>query len=72
MPGRFDFDTTTLQQLLDDPEARAILDEVVPELAGHPMLGFVAGMPVSQLLHLAGAQLPADTVAVLRARISAL
>lgn len=72
MPGRFDFDTTTLQQLLDDPEARAILDEVVPQLAGHPMLGFVAGMPVDQLLQLAGAQVPADTVEVLRYRIDAL
>lgn len=72
MPGRFDLDTTTLQQLLDDPDARAVIDEVVPELPEHPMLGFVKGMPVNQLLQLAGAQIPADTVATLRERIEAL
>jgi beta-glucosidase len=72
MAGRFDLDTTTLATLLDDPEARAVLDEVVPELAAHPMLPFVKGMPVSQLLQLAGAQIPADTVETLKARIGAL
>lgn len=72
MPGRFDLETTTLQELLDDPESRAILDEVVPELPNHPMLGMVKGMPVNQLLALAGGQIPADTVATLRARIEAL
>jgi hypothetical protein len=72
MPGRFDLETTTLQQLLDDTEARAVLDEVVPELPEHPMLGFVKGMPVNQLLQLAGAQIPPETVAVLRERIEAL
>ncbi|HET8928585.1 MAG TPA: hypothetical protein VFN24_12270 [Microbacterium sp.] len=72
MPGRFDLETTTLQQLLDDPEARAVLDEVVPELPEHPMLAMVKGMPVNQLLQLADAQIPADTVATLRERIEAL
>jgi beta-glucosidase len=72
MAGRFDLETTTLATLLDDPEARALLDEVVPEIATHPMLGFVKGMPVSQLLQLAGAQVPADTLEALKARIGAL
>ncbi|WP_396657009.1 hypothetical protein [Microbacterium sp.] len=72
MAGRFDLETTTLQDLLDDPESRAILDEVVPELPEHPMLEFVKGMPVNQLLQLAGAQIPADKVATLRERIEAL
>lgn len=72
MPGKYDFATTTLQQLLDDPEAKAILDDVVPELASHPMIGFVKGMPVDQLLGLAGSQIPADTLETLRTRIGAL
>lgn len=72
MAGRFDLDTTTLAQLLDDPEAKAIIVEVAPELPNHPMIGFVKNMPVNQLLQMAGGQVPADTVAVLRERIGAL
>lgn len=72
MAGRFDLDTTTLAQLLDDPQARAIIDEVAPELPAHPMIGFVKNLPVNQLLAMAGGQVPADTVAVLRERIGAL
>ena len=72
MPGRYDFDTTTLANLLDDPRARAVIDDVVPDLANHPMLGFVKGMPVNQLLKVAGTQLDPTTVSVLRERIQAL
>lgn len=72
MPGKFTLETTTVQQLLDDPDARAILDEVVPELSGHPMLGFVKNMPVGKLLQMAGDRLPADKVAELTERIGAL
>ncbi len=72
MAGRFDLDTTTLQQLLDDPEARAVLDEIAPEIATHPMIGFVSGMPVNQVLQLVGAQVPAELVETLKTRIGAL
>lgn len=72
MPGTYDFDTTTLAQLLEDPRARAVIDEVVPELPHHPMIGFVKGMPLNQLLALAGSQLNPATVETLRARIAAL
>ena len=30
MAGRFDLETTTLGELLDDPEARTIIDDLVP------------------------------------------
>lgn len=72
MAGRFDLETTTLADLLDDPQAKSVLDEVVPELATHPMLGFVKGMPLPQLLAMAGGQIPADTVETLKTRIGAL
>ena len=72
MPGTFALDTTTLQQLLDDPASRAVIDEVVPELPHHPMIGFVKGMPVNQLLAMAGGQIDQATVATLRERIAAL
>lgn len=72
MAGKFDLETTTLAQLLADPEAKAIIDDVVPELPNHPMIGFVKNLPVTQLLKMAGGQVPADTIAVLTQRIGAL
>jgi hypothetical protein len=72
MAGRYDLETTTLAQLLEDPESRAIIDDVVPQLPTHPMIGFVKGMPVTQLLQIAGSQVDPATVAVLRERITAL
>ncbi|WP_314504808.1 hypothetical protein [uncultured Microbacterium sp.] len=72
MPGRFDLDVTTLGQLLDDPQARAIIVEVVPELPGHPMLGMVKGMPANTVLAMAASQFPAEKAAELKKRISAL
>lgn len=72
MPGTYDLDTTTLAQLLDDPAARAVIDDVVPDLPNHPMIGFVKGMPVNQLLAMAGSQIDQSTVATLRERIAAL
>ncbi|MET0673796.1 MAG: hypothetical protein ABWY37_09915 [Microbacterium pygmaeum] len=72
MPGRFDLDVTTLSQLLDDPEARAIIVELVPELPGHPMVGMIKNMPASTVLAMAGSQLPAATLTELKERVSAL
>ena len=72
MAGRFDLDVTTLGELLDDPEARAIIVEVVPELPEHPMLWMVKGMPANTVLAMAAGQLPADNAAQLKERITAL
>lgn len=70
--ARFDLQTTTLGQLLDDPEARAIIVDVVPELPDHPMVGFARGMPAASVLQMAAGQVPAATLDELRRRISAL
>ncbi|GAA1918160.1 hypothetical protein GCM10009775_08440 [Microbacterium aoyamense] len=72
MAGRYDLETTTLGTLLDDPEARAIIVDLVPELPDHPMIGFAKGMPAAAVLKMAGGQLPAETLEQLTARISAL
>lgn len=72
MAGRFDLDTTTLGQLLDDPDARVIIDELVPELPTHPMIGMAKGMPVNTVLSFAGSQIDPAVLAQLTARIRAL
>lgn len=72
MPQKFDLDVTTIGQLLDDPHARAILDEIVPELATHPMVSMVRGTSANTAIALAGGRVPADTVAQLKERLLAL
>jgi hypothetical protein len=72
MAGRFDLETTTLGTLLDDPEARAVIDDLVPELPDHPMIGFAKSMPAGAVLKMAGGQLPPETLEQLTARLSAL
>jgi len=72
MAGKYDLETTTVGQLLDDPEARAIIVELVPELPDHPMIGFAKGMPAAAVLKMAAGQLPPETLDQLTARIAAL
>ena len=72
MAGKYDLETTTLGQLLDDPEARGIIVELVPDLPDHPMIGFAKGMPAAAVLKMAGSQLPPETLEELTTRIAAL
>ena len=72
MAGKYDLDVTTLDELLEDPQARAIIVDVVPELPDHPMLGMVKGMPANTVLAMAGSRLPAGKAAELTERIAAL
>jgi len=41
---------TTLGTLLDDPKAKAVLDQYVPGISSNPMLAMVKGMSLTQLL----------------------
>lgn len=70
--SRYDLTTTPFKALLDDPESRAILDDLVPDLSSHPMIALAAGMPVEAVLSIAGGRLPAELVSTLRARLNAL
>ena len=72
MAGKYDLDVTTLGELLDDPQARAIIEEIVPELPGHPMISMARGMSANTLLAMAAGQVPAETAAQLKKRIEAL
>jgi xylan 1,4-beta-xylosidase len=69
--GRYDLAAATLGTLLDDPEARAVLDDLMPELPEHPFLGVMRTMPVDAVLR-GGGSASADVVAELRARLDAL
>ncbi|MBK9475595.1 MAG: hypothetical protein IPL94_04945 [Tetrasphaera sp.] len=70
--ARYDENTTTLGQLLDDPEVVAIFDKHAPGVSTNPMIGMAKGMTVSAALGLAGALVPADKIAAIRAEVEAL
>lgn len=72
MPGRFDFETVTIGQLLDDPQARAIIDDTAPGVADNPMVSMVRGMSAESALKMAGDRVDAATVQTLRQRLAAL
>ena len=52
--ARYDENTTTLGQLLDDPEVVAIFDKHAPGVASNPMIGMAKGMTVSAAMGMAG------------------
>lgn len=70
--AKYDLETTTIGQLLDDPQAVAIVDELAPGMTSHPMIGFAKGMPAATVLKLAAGQFDAATVEQLKSRIEAL
>lgn len=72
MPGRFDLDNATIGQILDDPEARRIIDETIPGVTDSPMVSMVRSMKASSVLAMAGDRADPVVVARLRERLAAL
>lgn len=72
MPGRYDLGVATIGQLLDDPEARSIIDEELPGVADNSMVSMVRGMQAEAVLKMAGGQVDPATVETLRRRLAAL
>ncbi len=70
--AKYDADSTTLGQLLDDPDVVAIFDKHAPGLKSNPMLGMVKNMTATQAMGMAGGFIGADKVAAIKADIEAL
>ncbi|HTL42067.1 MAG TPA: alpha/beta fold hydrolase [Pseudolysinimonas sp.] len=51
--GRFDLERVPLGSVLDDQEARAILDRVLPGMSTHKMIRFVRKMPFAKVIAMA-------------------
>ena len=41
---------STLGQLLDDPQAKAVLDQQLPGVSTHPLVGMAKGMSLNMIL----------------------
>ncbi|KQZ85267.1 hypothetical protein ASD56_02585 [Microbacterium sp. Root166] len=72
MAGKYDLAKTKLGDILKDPEAEVIFDEVVPDLRKHPMIKMAMGMPVLQIIKLSGGQLSDEQITSLQERLNAL
>lgn len=72
MPGRYDLDVATIGQLLDDPQAKAIIDETIPGATDNPMVSMVRGMPAASVLQMAGGRVDPSVLTQLRERLEAL
>jgi beta-glucosidase len=70
--SRFDLDTTPLSVVLADPDGRAVIDELLPELPYHPMIAMAAAMPVATILAMAAQDADPALLDEVRARLSAI
>lgn len=70
--AKYDPSTTTLGQLLDDPQVQEIFDKHAPGLRSNPMLGMAKGMSAQQAMGMAAGFLGPDKVAAIKADIEAL
>lgn len=41
---------TTLGEILNDPQAKAVLDKQLPGIADNPMIAMAKGMPINMIL----------------------
>lgn len=70
--AKYDPDSTTLGQLLDDPDVVAIFDKHAPGLTSNPMLGMAKNMTATQAMGMAGGFIGGDKVSAIKAEIEAL
>ena len=67
----YDLATTPLRVLLDAPDARAVIEELLPELPAHPMIQMAQNMATDSVLAFAAGTDP-ERVAALREALNQL
>ncbi len=70
--GKYDLSTTTLGELLSDPDVAAIMEKHAPGITSNPMIGMAAGMPAAQAVAMAGGMIGSDAVTAITEEVSAL
>ena len=70
--GKYDITTTTLGQLLADPEVVAIMEKHAPGITSNPMIGMAAGMPAAQAVAMAGGMIGGDAVSAITDEVTSL
>jgi hypothetical protein len=70
--AKYDLTTTTLGELLEDPEVVAIMEKHAPGITSNPMLGMAKGMPAAQAVGMAGNIIGSEQAAEISAEIATL
>lgn len=70
--ARYDLTSTSLGDLLEDPDVVAIMEKHAPGITSNPMLGMAKGMPAAQAVGMAGGMIGQDAVAAITEEIEGL
>ncbi|MCG7322313.1 hypothetical protein ACF3NS_02425 [Arsenicicoccus cauae] len=70
--GKYDISTTTIGDLLKDPQAVEIFDKHAPGLTSHPMIGMAKGMKAEKAMKMASGKIPQSRLDAIVSEISAL
>ena len=70
--SRYDFATAKVGQLLDDPEAVAVIERRYPGLTSQPMVAMMKGMSAQRAVGMASGYIGADELAAVRAELESL
>lgn len=70
--AKYDPNTTTLGELLADPDVVAILEKHAPGITSNPMIGMAAGMPAAQAVAMAGGMIGSDAVSAITDEVTSL
>ena len=61
-----------LKDFLADPEAKAILDEIIPHLSGHPSMKMALGMKMSKIVKMPYSKVTPEKAREMEERVNAL
>ncbi|HHU40168.1 MAG TPA: hypothetical protein GXZ45_12920 [Propionibacterium sp.] len=70
--SRYDFATTTVGTLLDDPEAVAVIEKRYPGLTRQPMVALMKGMSAQKAFGMAAGYLSEEELAAVRSELESL
>lgn len=70
--AKYDLTTTTLGDMLEDPDVVAIMEKHAPGITSNPMLGMAKGMPAAQAVGMAGGMIGQEAVDAITVDIEAL
>ena len=70
--AKYDLTSTTLGEMLEDPDVVAIMEKHAPGITSNPMLGMAKGMPAAQAVGMAGGMVGQEAVDAITVDIEAL
>lgn len=70
--AKYDINSTSLGELLDDPQVVEIFEKHAPGITSNPMIGMAKGMSAAQAVGMAGGMIGQDKVDAIKAEVEAL